>query len=55
MSPLAQLDSARHGYRAALQRADETLLRCEREYASLCEHLERAERDLRAAGYLRVG
>jgi hypothetical protein len=53
MSPLAELTSARIGYRAAVQRARETLHRQEREYQTLCERLERAERDLRAAGYLR--
>jgi hypothetical protein len=53
MSPLARLNAARLGYREAVQRADESLQRREREFASLCERLDRAERDLRAAGYLR--
>jgi hypothetical protein len=53
MSLLSELSAARLGYRAALLRARESLHRQEHEYTQLCERLERAERDLRAAGYLR--
>jgi hypothetical protein len=53
MSLLAELNAARLGYRAAVLRAHESLRRQEREFTGLCERLDRAQRDLRAAGYLR--
>jgi hypothetical protein len=54
MSSLVQLDAARRSYLAAVVNAVEALRRHEGEYVRLCKSLDAAQRDLRAAGYLRA-